>query len=211
MTVLGLVHDAFRRDLPRLTEAAALLHGPGLPTAAAVAKQCHFVMAQLRRHHRAEAAHLSPVLRRRLGGTPEGLSVLRDLEDGHHRVAPLISEVESHIDDLYRWDQKHAPMELAGAIGDLGGVVTALLDRDDAELLPLIRGELTATEWDHFEQSQRRGQRLGDLARFVPWILEGAAPEDHDRVLGRLPPPVRLAYRAYWRRSHRRRVAKLTA
>jgi hypothetical protein len=79
------------------------------------------------------------------------------------------------------------------------------LDHEEKEGLPLIDTTITAEQWQAFGAE---GAKLisADVSRFMPWMLEGAAPEVTASVLGLLPPPVQQAYRDQWQPGY----AKLT-
>jgi hypothetical protein len=84
--------------------------------------------------------------------------------------------------------------ELANA---LAATLRGHLDHEEKEGLPLIDATITAEQRQAFSAE---GAELisGDVSRFMPWMLEGAAPEVTKSVLGLLPPPVQQTYRDQW-------------
>ncbi len=59
---------------------------------------------------------------------------------------------------------------------------------------------LTAAEWRSVGFTIARRNGLAEGGEMFAWILDGAAREDAAATLGTLPPPVRLLYRAVWKR-----------
>jgi len=51
----------------------------------------------------------------------------------------------------------------------------------------------------------RRAQGVKGAARYVPWILDGIAPEEQRRFLAALPAPVRVISRILWEPRYRQR------
>jgi hypothetical protein len=79
------------------------------------------------------------------------------------------------------------------------------LAHEERDVLPLIDRSLTKAEWQAFGNDQRR--RIGGIrsaAQFLPWVLDGASPEQIQAVLGGLPPPLRVVYRRIWQPRYAR-------
>jgi hypothetical protein len=51
----------------------------------------------------------------------------------------------------------------------------------------------------------RRRQGVKGAAIYVPWILDGAAPDGQQRFLAALPAPVRVISRLLWEPRYRQR------
>jgi hypothetical protein len=58
---------------------------------------------------------------------------------------------------------------------------------------------LTGAEWRSagFKMARKNGMASG--GEMFAWILDGAGREDAATTLGKLPPPLRLLYRAVWK------------
>ena len=86
MTMMLLVHDAFRRDLELVATTTARSEGWDR-----FAKLLHL-------HHTAEDEALWPVLRNSLVGHPEDLALVDEMEAQHAALDPLLEAIESSLD-----------------------------------------------------------------------------------------------------------------
>ena len=88
--------------------------------------------------------------------------------------------------------------ELADA---LAAALCGHLDHEEKEGLPLVDATVTAEQWRAFGAE---GGKLigGDVPRFMPWMLEGAAAQVTAAVLGMLPAPIQQAYRHEWQPAY---------
>ena len=89
---------------------------------------------------------------------------------------------------------------LADVIDVLTSTLTGHLAHEERDGLPLIGVALTAAEWRGVGFKMARQNGLSDGGEMFAWILDGADREDAAATLGTLPPPVRLLYRAVWKR-----------
>ena len=86
--MMGIVHDALRRDLARAVAALSTDLEP--PRLDAVARHVDWMMDFLHAHHAGEDAGLWPVLRER---RPECGSLVDEMEADHRLIAPAIEAV----------------------------------------------------------------------------------------------------------------------
>jgi hypothetical protein len=75
---------------------------------------------------------------------------------------------------------------------------------EENQALSLVEAHLGPGGWAAFRKATGKIQGLRGGAEFFPWMLDGAAPDTSKRVLGLLPPPARLRYRAAWRPRYAR-------
>ncbi|QKG21750.1 hemerythrin domain-containing protein [Actinomadura verrucosospora] len=182
------VHDAFQRDLDRLVAMADAGDAPGAALRAGWDRFTTFLQV----HHTAEDTHLWPVL---AGRVADG-AVLEQMEDEHNALDRLLDGVDAALSGP-------APA-LAARAAELAQVLTAHCDHEEELALPLVQKHLTKDEWDAFGAEQRSRLGMGGAATFFPWLLDGAPDETRRKVLGIVPPPVRLLYRAVWRPRYER-------
>lgn len=192
-TMMYASHDAFRRDLRRMAAAAR----DGRAGSQAVRAGWETFKQQLHVHHTAEDAALWPIVRVKVAQHPDALDLLDEMEDEHAQIDPLLASVDSAVDAGDAARLSHAVAKLAEALD-------AHLAHEEEKVLPLIDARLTQRDWAGFGKYLRQRQGLKGAATFFPWLLDGAPAETRSRVLGVLPPPVRLLYRGFWRRSYYR-------
>jgi hemerythrin-like domain-containing protein len=181
-------HDAFRRDLSRLIPAADSRIGDP----AAFRAGWQVFERYLTIHHSAEDKLLWPPMRARTAGDPERVALLDAMEAEHAVLDPLMASVDRQL-------ASGDTSQLRATMEELGAGVTAHLEHEEREGLPLVDAVLTQKDWDAFGDEQRRAVGLKGGAHFFPWLLEGASPQVEQRVLAIVPPPVRFLYRKQWR------------
>lgn len=191
-TLMYATHDAFRRDLARLTTAlqAGLTGEPAVRAGWATLKN------QLHVHHTAEDAFLWPPLLAKVT-KPGETAVLEAMEAEHARLDPLLARVDASMTSPGRQDLEASADELADALA-------AHMEHEEAEALPLVEAHLGVDGWAAFKKAAGRSQGLRGGAEYFPWMLDGATTDIATRILKNLPPPARLLYRAVWRPRYRR-------
>ena len=197
LTIMLGAHAAFRRDLLRLARAAAFADLPDPARRASVRAGWEVFKRQLHLHHTAEDSIVWPALRDRLGHSDHALSVLSAMEDEHKEIDPLLAAVDEGFGDP---DAR----TLADVTDALTTSLSAHLSHEERDGLPLIGQALTAAEWRGVGRTIARRSGLLDAGEMFAWIADGADPERAAAVVGTLPAPARLIYRAVWRPRYRR-------
>lgn len=192
-SMMYAVHDAFQRDLDRLTALADRGAESGAANGPAVWACWERFKTFLHVHHTAEDTHLWPVLRAKVAGRPAELAVLEQMENEHTGLTALLDAVDTAL------SASGTPHQLKPHAERLSRGLTAHCEHEEDIALPLVADLLTSQEWAAFGAEQRRQLGLSGAASFFPWLLDGATDEVQRAVLAVLPPPVRLLYRALWR------------
>jgi hypothetical protein len=119
------------------------------------------------------------------------------MEAEHQEIDPLLAAVDEAFG---------APRaaSLAGATDALATSLSGHLSHEERDGLPLIGVALTAAEWRGVGIKIARRSGLSDAGEMFAWIADGADPDQASAVVGTLPPPARLIYRAVWRPRYRR-------
>ena len=209
VSVMLLVHDAFRRDLSRLAAAVRSLIAPDDRRAAALAEHWGFVSGQLHHHHHAEDDQLWPLVRHHIQGRPADLEILDVMEAERGRIDPLVDAVTTNFAQLARSPGPAESVATAGALDHLASELGAHLDREERRAIPVIAANLTAEDYATFAKAQQRAVGLRGAARFFPWILDNADAARATVALGGLPAPLRLACRHVWQPTYLRRSGPL--
>jgi iron-sulfur cluster repair protein YtfE (RIC family) len=192
-TMMYVTHDAFRRDLARLTAAATA----GTAQAPRVRAGWENFRAQLLLHHSVEDTDLWPRVSRAAAGRPSGLALLAEMTAEHAQIDPLLAAVDDAL--------AHSPGNLASAVVGLTSALEWHLKHEEDAALPLIQSVCTPADWRAFAGAMRRAQGIKGAARYVPWILDGLAPEKQRRFLAALPAPARVINRILWQPRYRQR------
>jgi hemerythrin-like domain-containing protein len=207
-TIVYLIHEAFRRDLRRLSSA---VRAPGVDQARARQLGAHweFVNEQLHHHHEVEDASLWPLVRPKLSGRDDDIAVLAEMEAQHVVLLPLCEAISKGFDALARQPGQGA--ELAGLIDDLATRLGTHLDDEEQRCFPVIDQALTAEEFESFGKATAKAVGMRGSAKFFPWIFDEANPVECKAVLSMPPPPVRVLCRYMWEPRYERTVAKIWA
>jgi hypothetical protein len=211
VTMMYLIHDAFRRDLDRLEDGLHLLAsmpaGPPRRALVSALERCwadfdHF----LHHHHTIEDERLWPILRKVCPMTGE---LLEDMEAEHAAVDPLVRACRSAMARaLTSYPTFEDASRAADAVGGLRGELRAHLDHEETGVLPYVVDHL-GEQWDAFEQRQRKEAGLAGLTRFMPWLLDDADPVRADWLRDRLPAPVFAIVSGVFLRRRRRALTPL--
>jgi hypothetical protein len=203
LTVMLAAHDAFRRDLTRLAQAAAFADLPDPARRASVRAGWELFKRQLHLHHSAEDAIVWPALRERLPHSDHAQSVLDAMEAEHQQIDPLLAAV----DDAFARAEAGRRGDVR-AIGDaadaLATSLTGHLAHEERDGLPLIGLALTSSEWRGVGFAIVRKNGLSAGGEMFAWLADGADPDQAAAAIGTLPPPARLAYRALWKPRYAR-------
>ena len=192
-TMMYAAHDAFSRHLDRIAEALdrdGHLSGGTAERWTLFAKQLHV-------HHAAEDEALWPALRAAIA-SPDELAVLDAMEAEHAQLDPQLGRIDAQVGAGLAADAAASVRELAS------GLARHMRHEENAAL-PLLDAYLGRAGWAEFVQQIRSTQGISGAAGYLPWLLDGAPADIAKQVLGGLPPPVRLVYRAVWRRRYRAR------
>jgi iron-sulfur cluster repair protein YtfE (RIC family) len=193
-TMMYVTHDALRRDLGRLTTAAAA----GKARTPAVRAGWENFKAQLHLHHTVEDDDLWPRLYRAVADRPDAVALLQEMEAEHAVLDPLLSAVD---DALTARPQEPLDARLQG----LAAALDAHLTHEEERALPLIQSVLTPEDWRGFAKAMARAQGVKGAAIYVPWIIDGASAAERKRFFAALPRPVRVINRLLWEPRYRHR------
>jgi iron-sulfur cluster repair protein YtfE (RIC family) len=193
-TMMYVTHDALRRDLGRLTTAAAARKAR-TPTVRAGWEN---FKTQLHLHHTVEDDDLWPRLYRAVADQPSELALLEEMEAEHAVLDPLLSAVDKAL--ISRPDEP-----LDKRLQDLATALDGHLKHEENSALPLIQSVLTSEDWRGFAKSMARAQGVKGAAVYVPWIVDGATPAERKRFFSALPAPVRVINRLVWEPRYRHR------
>ena len=203
LTVMLAAHDAFRRDLARLAQAAAFADLPDPARRASVQAGWELFKRQLHIHHTAEDDIVWPALRARLANRDHAQSVLDAMEAEHQQIDPLLAAV----DDAFSRAAEGRPSDVR-AIGEaadaLATSLTGHLTHEERDGLPLIGLALTSAEWRGVGFAIVRKNGLSAGGEMFAWLADGADPDQAAAAIGTLPPPARLVYRAIWKPRYAR-------
>jgi iron-sulfur cluster repair protein YtfE (RIC family) len=209
-TIVYLIHEAFRRDLGRLS-AAVRASGVNRPRAQQLAAHWEFVNDQLHHHHLVEDASLWPLVRPKLSGRDDELAVLAEMEAQHVTLLPRCAAINEGFAAFAKEPDDQAGGRLADNLYALRTELATHLDDEESRGFPVIDEALSAEEFESFGKATAKAIGMRGSARFFPWIFDGAAAVERTAVLSMPPPPVRVLCARVWEPRYEKRVATLWA
>jgi len=205
-TIVYLIHEAFRRDLKRLS-AAVSVPGVTAQTANWLAGAWNYVDDQLHHHHQVEDAALWPLVRPKLSGHDDDLAVLDEMEEQHVNLLPKSTAIAKGFASFAQGADERAGGELAEEIDGLDTLLAAHLQDEEERCFPVIDSALTIDEFESFGKATAKAVGMRGSAKFFPWIFDGADPVERSAVLMIPPPPVRTLCQYVWEPRYQRKVA----
>lgn len=188
-TMMGVVHDALRRDLRRLHIVLSATP-PADDQRRAIAKHSLWMMDFLHHHHRTEDDGLWPLVRAR---RPELAGLFDRMQADHACVLPAVDDV-SGAAARYRDDgSQKIRATLLDAVTALENVLLPHLDAEEQEAMPAVSASISDAEWNAWDKSNNvRGKSLAQLAREGHWLMDGLDPVRYQVLVHLVPAPVRF-------------------
>jgi iron-sulfur cluster repair protein YtfE (RIC family) len=207
-TIVYLIHEAFRRDLGRLSTA---LRATGVDAARARQLRGHwgFIDEQLHHHHSVEDDSLWPLVRPKLAERQADLAVLTEMEDQHVTLLPHCEAIDRGFAALIETPGVDASIDLASQLEMLGTTLGTHLDDEELRCFPVIDQALSVSEFESFGKATAKAIGMRGSARFFPWIFDGADAVERNAVLMMPPPPVRFLCQYIWEPRYKRQITPL--
>lgn len=204
--MMGIVHQALRRDLDRLREALASTPPPAERQRKALAQHAGWMMDFLRHHHAGEDAGLFALV---AAASPDASEILASMHADHLAIGPAIEEVR-HAAAGYGTDGSAPARErLQSSVVVLQAGLLPHLRREEDELMPVVGATVTAAAWQAWDKEANLDSKsFLELGREGHWLIDGLPPEQQQVVTGLVPAVPRfillhgfaLPYRRHLRR-----------
>ncbi len=189
-TMMGAVHDAYRRDLERARRALTTTPYPEDQRRKAIAEHVQWLMRLLHAHHTGEDDGLWPLVLRR---NPDAAEILELMDADHARIAPAMEGLTEAARGYAESDRDVARAGLVAALDTLSEVVLPHLRREEDEAMPVVSASITAAEWDAWDQEHNlKPKSLPQLGEEAHWVLDGLDPIRYQLAIHLVPPIPRL-------------------
>jgi hemerythrin-like domain-containing protein len=209
-TIVYLIHEAFRRDLTRLS-ASLRSSAPTPDRVRQLNDHWEFVNEQLHHHHQVEDASLWPLVRPKLAAREDELAVLTQMEEQHAILAPKCAAIDEGFRALAGRPDQQTSNDVADGLDSMGSALAAHLTDEETRCFPVIEEAMSEEEFASFGKATAKAVGMRGSARFFPWIFDGADPVERKAVLNMPPPPVRVLCQYVWEPRYKRQVAPLWA
>jgi hypothetical protein len=200
--MMGIIHEAFRRDLARVRLVLTATPAPHGDRRQAVAKQVLWLMDMLHEHHETEDAGLWPLIRER---NPAAAGLLDAMTADHRAIVPAIAALTAAA-QRYRSAAGDGPrLELVQAVDALTDVLLPHLDREVREAMPVVAQSISARDWEAWNQQIIKQKSPWELGIQGHWLNDEIDPEDYQLVVHQVPPVPRFILLHAFARPYRRR------
>lgn len=202
--MMGIVHDALKRDLLRTRQVLAAQPAPQGRQRVALGEHVAWMLDFLHAHHSGEDAGLWPLVRRR---NPAAAELLDSMEADHARISPEADATAAAAREYTTTTGDASRAALVEALDGLLEVLVPHLDREVAEAMPVVAASITNREWDAVEQQYNiKPKSTRQLATEGHWLLEDIDAEGYDVVVHKVPAALRLILLHGFGRAYRRRA-----
>lgn len=215
MTMMYVLHHAFRRDLRDFREVAPRVPVEDRAAWRRLAERWRLFTAELHAHHTKEDEILWPLLaeRARADDDVDSLRVLDEMENEHTTLDPLLTSCDAGFSALSRDGGADRLGDLrSDLLADLADLERALdehLGHEESAAVPIMQRYVPGEEWEVIERDRFRGRpSVGHARRFLPWIFKDLDESAAARVAAIGGPPMRLLL-ASSRRGFARREAEI--
>ena len=210
MTMMYVMHHAFRRDLGRFTGAVAATPLEDRATWKALAARWDRFFEILHHHHSLEDRYVWPFLMERADATER--EVLEAMEDEHGHIDPLLTSVAEGFaalaaDELpVEGEDKRAALAVRmAATRDLLG---RHLEHEETEAIAILQRRSTAEDWHRLEKDEIGKVKIAvPLTFMVGWCAEDIPARERDQVFATVGRPFKVLWwlcRGSFRRGERR-------
>jgi hypothetical protein len=202
--MMGIVHQALRRDLLRARQVLTVEPRPHGRQRRALGEHIVWMMAFLHAHHSSEDLGLWPLVRER---NPAAGPLLDSLEADHRTIGPAAERLTEAGRRYAATSTDEARVALVSALDELTAVLLPHLDREVAEAMPVVSASITNAEWRAIERRYNlKPKSLPQLAMEGHWVLEDIDPDGYQVVVHTVPPLARLVLLHGFARAYRRRA-----
>lgn len=206
LTMMYLLHHAFRRDLAHFAEAVRRTPFRDRRAWQALPQRWALFATLLHDHHHKEDEVVWPHLRglASRAGDDRALAVLDAMEEEHLLIDPLLDEARRGLVDLAVAPTEERRVAVAETLDAVATILGDHLAHEERDAIAVLQRHVDATEWAELERDRLRGG-LGPrvLLRMLPWAVQGVDDEVVRTVLRDAGPPFRVLL-ALGRRGYRR-------
>ncbi|WP_147332080.1 hemerythrin domain-containing protein [Geodermatophilus marinus] len=206
LSVMYVLHHAFRRDLDRFVTAARSTPVDAAATWAALATRWRRFAAQLHHHHRVEDRTLWPPLLAAVdaAGAPGDRATLEAMQAEHEVIDPLLDGCARAFSAMVERPGAAARDALVERLAEARASLGRHLAHEETDALPLLQRHLSPDAWARSNRVAKRTLGPRELLFLVPWAADGLDRPTREHVLADAGWPFRVLYRSTRGRYTRR-------
>ncbi|WP_037835984.1 hemerythrin domain-containing protein [Streptomyces sp. NRRL S-244] len=203
-----VVHRMFRREFG---EAAGRVRGVRHGSRAQVrlvAERLELLLDTLHHHHEGEDRLLWPKLAER---RPEQAELWKRMRGQHAELSAGLARASALLGPWAAAGGSTHREELAEALDQVAKAAGDHFDQEEHEALPLVAGVVSQAEWDEIGDAASAAVPKSKLFTVLGMILKETDPGEQILIMGHLPLPPRVLWRAVGERNFRRLEQRLEA
>jgi hypothetical protein len=210
MTMMYVMHHAFRRDLDRFTSAVAETPLADRATWKALAARWDRFFTILHHHHTVEDLYIWPFLMERADA--EEQKTLEAMEGEHEQIDPLLASVADGFTAL-AGDRLPAGSEdvragLKVRMAATRDLLARHLEHEETQALVILQRHSTTEDWHRIEKEQIGKDKIPVPMPFmVGWCAEEVPAKEMDEIFGIVGRPFQVLWlltRRGFRRGERK-------
>jgi hypothetical protein len=200
MSMMYVMHHAFRRDLAALAAAAAATPASATSTWVALAARWELFNEALHHHHTGEDTGLWPTLMERTDDA--GREVLVAMESEHAEMDSLLRSCSEGFARMATTPDEDTRGALAIRVAATRERIGEHLRHEETDAIAIIQQTLTNEDWHNIDETYfKRNMSFSKVLALVPWVLHGVPGPVRD---GLFAGPGGRAYKLVWRLTRRR-------
>jgi iron-sulfur cluster repair protein YtfE (RIC family) len=180
MTMMYLMHHAFRRDLATFAAASAVTPVEDRGAWVAMVERWSLLATSLHHHHLGEDTWLWPALMERV--TAEERATLEAMEAEHGEIDPALEACAAGLARLAEHADPDARAALTVRLTAAKASLSRHLHHEETETIALIQRELTQADWEAIDAHFKESVTFGEVVRLVPWVLHQVPAEVRTRL-----------------------------
>lgn len=205
MTMMYVMHHAFRRDLTRFTEAVGATPVSDRATWTALAARWRRFTDILHHHHSVEDDLIWPYLLERAVDAER--STLQAMEDEHEGFDPLLTAVAEGFGALAGDRQPEGGEDLRAAlavrVAATRDTLARHLEHEETEAIAILQRRTDVASWSAIEKVADKRAKPAPLTFMVGWCAEGIPATQRDEIFATVGPGFKILWLAT-RRLHQR-------
>ncbi|MDV3222228.1 hemerythrin domain-containing protein [Intrasporangium sp.] len=181
MTMMYVMHHAFRRDLTAFAAAAASTPVADRTSWQALAERWGVFSQCLHHHHSGEDAGIWPLLMGRADAAQR--ETLEAMEGEHAEIDPILTACAAGFTRLAEHADEDARAALAVRLAAARESLGRHLRHEETDAIRIIQEHMTNAEWHALDEEYfKQGVSFRQVLAIVPWILHGLPVEARESL-----------------------------
>jgi hypothetical protein len=180
MTMMYLMHHAFRRDLKAFAEVVPATPVEDREAWRALAKRWELFAVPLHHHHTGEDTWLWPALMDKVG--PEERRTLEAMEAEHSEIDPGLQSCAAGFARLAETADPDARAALAVRLVAVREALGRHLHHEESDTILLMQQVMSPEEWEEIDSHFKEGVSFGQVLRLIPWVMHRVPAETRPQV-----------------------------